>query len=146
MANDIDETMGINIGATASGGKETAQEISYIEQAIKSLEEALERLNEQLASDEFLHLNAQVQTLLKNLDLLAKNTILKEGKLFNLEKETRVLQSLQNKRISVASTQALLEDKQLVKDIEKAKINAQINKKQNKMMHSQRVVITLLNK
>ena len=130
MANDIDETMGINIGATASGGKETAQELSYIEQAIKSLEEALERLNEQLASDEFLHLNAQVQTLLKNLDLLAKNTILKEGKLFNLEKETRVLQSLQNKRISVASTQALLEDKQLVKDIEKAKINAQINKKQ----------------
>lgn len=130
MANDIDETMGINIGATASGGKETAQEISYIEQAIKSLEEALERLNEQLASDEFLHLNAQVQTLLKNLDLLAKNTILKEGKLFNLEKETRVLQSLQNKRISVASTQALLEDKQLVKDIEKAKIDAQINKKQ----------------
>ena len=130
MANDIDETMGINIGATASGGKETAQELSYIEQAIKSLEEALERLNEQLASDEFLHLNAQVQTLLKNLDLLAKNTILKEGKLFNLEKETRVLQSLQNKRISVASTQALLEDKQLVKDIEKAKIDAQINKKQ----------------
>ena len=130
MANDIDETMGINIGATASGGKETAQEISYIEQAIKSLEEAIKALNEQLGSERFLELNAEMQTLLKTLDLLAKNKILREGRLFDLEKEHRVLQTLQNKRISVATTQAVMDDKQLVKDLEKVKIDAKINQKQ----------------